>query len=324
MGMLQAFILGAGLGTRLRPLTDRVPKPLVPLFHRPLAEWALESCATAGAGRFAINTHHLPEMWHDPVLGLPVTDDPSAASCLAGNGLAARHARWHDMPVAYFHEPVLLETGGGIRNLSPWLEHSTLLVHNGDIFATLPLGKLIAAHRDSGLPATLAIRSTGDSKHIALDAAGTRVTDIRGHLGRDPGSHVFTGIYCIEPEFLDLIPPGEKISVIPAFLELAKMGKLGAVTLDEGKWVDLGQPTSYLRAHRELALAPAIHPDSHISPDARVEHSVIGPGATVAAGAIIRDSVVWPGCRVEADANLHQCIVFSGRPASGMHEGADL
>jgi mannose-1-phosphate guanylyltransferase len=322
--VLQAFILGAGLGTRLRPLTDRVPKPLVPLFHRPLVEWALESCAAAGVGRFAVNTHHLPEMWHDPVMGLHTENDPAATPCVAGNGLPARQARWHDMPVAFFHEPVLLETGGGIRNISPWLDRSTLLVHNGDIFTTLPLDRLIAAHRASGLPVTLALRSMGDAKHIALDAPGTRVTDIRGHLDRAPGSHVFTGIYCVEPEFLGLIPPGEKISVIPAFLELARMGKLGAITLDEGVWVDLGNPTSYLRAHRELALGPEIHPDSHISPDARIERSVIGPGATVPAGAIIRDSVVWPGCRVEADANLHQCIVFSNHPAAGIHEGADL
>ena len=63
--MKKAFILGAGLGNRLRPLTDRLPKPLVPLFHRPLAEWAMEACARAGIERFAVNTHHLPEAWND-------------------------------------------------------------------------------------------------------------------------------------------------------------------------------------------------------------------------------------------------------------------
>ena len=323
-GVLQAFILGAGLGTRLRPLTERVPKPLVPLFHRPLAEWALEACAAAGAGCFAINTHHLPELWHDPVLGLPTGPSPVMGTQVADNGIRVRHALWHDMPAAYFHEPVLLETGGGIRNLSPWLDGSTLLVHNGDIFTTLPLEKLLAAHRASGLPVTLALRSEGDAKHIALDASGARIADIRGMLGRAQGSHVFTGVYCIETEFLGLIPRHEKISVIPAFLELAKAGKLGAVTLDDGVWVDLGDRTSYLRAHRELALAPSVHPDCHISSGATVERSVIGPGAVVEKGAVVRDSVVWPGCRVTGGAVLDRCIVFSSVPAAGRHADEDL
>jgi NDP-sugar pyrophosphorylase family protein len=75
---------------------------------------------------------------------------------------------------------------------------------------------------------------------------------------------------------------------------------LGAVVLDEGDWRDLGDPASYLAAHRELALAPAIHPDAKIDPSATIERSVIGPGAEIGAGAVIRDSVVWPGAKVGA------------------------
>ena len=86
----QAFILGAGLGTRLRPLTDVLPKPLVPLFHKPLAMWAVEACEAVGCMRFAINTHHLPEKWKGFGEGRDVT---------------------------FFHEGVLLETGGGLKNI---------------------------------------------------------------------------------------------------------------------------------------------------------------------------------------------------------------
>jgi NDP-sugar pyrophosphorylase family protein len=298
----QAFILGAGLGTRLRPLTDRLPKPLVPLFHRPLAAWALDACARAGVRRFAINTHHLPKAWND-FATLP------------------ENLR---RDITLFHEPVLLETGGGLKNIAPWIEDGPLLVHNGDIFSTLPLDRLIAAHEASGLPVTLALRSEGAEKRVALDDSLSRVTDLRHELGRAPGTHVFSGIYCVNPDFLNLLPTGEIISIIPAFLELAKAGKLGAIIIDDGVWLDLGDRNAYLQAHRELALGPAIHPDARIESGSCVENSVVGPGTVVASGATIRDSVLWPDTRISGDAILDRCIVFSNSDASGIHRGEDI
>jgi NDP-sugar pyrophosphorylase family protein len=296
-GVKQAFILGAGLGNRLRPLTERLPKPLVPLFHRPLAGWAMDACANTGIRRFAINTHHLPDAWQ---------------------------AFANDFDVTLFHEPELLETGGGLKNIGPWMGGEPVLVHNGDIFSTLPLEKLIAAHEQSGLPVTLAIRSEGPAQHIALDPSGSRVTDIRNLLGKAEGTHLFTGIYCVSPGFLDLIPANEKIAVIPAFLELAKTGQLGAVVLDEGVWLDLGDRESYLQAHRELALGPAIHPLATVETGALVERSVVGPGAVIEAGAVVRDSVIWPGGRVSSGATLDRCIVFSETSADGPHQNQDI
>ncbi len=318
--MHQAFILGAGLGTRLRPLTDRLPKPLVPLFHRSFAEWAMDSCAAAGIRRFAINTHHLPEAWHhfgDP----PATTMPPATGA---NHQPAVSRLWQGREVTLFHEPVLLETGGGLKNIASWIGHDPLLVHNGDIFSTLPLAQLIAAHHASGLPVTLALRSAGPAQHIALDPSLTRVTDIRRLLGRADGTHVFAGIYCANPGFLDLLPATGKISVIPAFLTLAEQGRLGAIILDDGIWFDLGDRASYLLAHRQLDLAPAIHPQAVIQAGATVENSVIGPAAEIASGAIIRNSVVWPANRVAANAVLDRCIVCSGQPAAGTHRDEDL
>jgi mannose-1-phosphate guanylyltransferase len=293
----KAFILGAGLGNRLRPLTGRLPKPLVPLFHRPLAEWAMDACARTGIEKFAINTHHLPEAW---------------AHFNAGN------------EVTLFHETILLETGGGLKNIAAWIENDSLLVHNGDIFSTLPLEKLIAAHEASGQPVTLALRSDGIAKHIALDLSGTLVTDIRRKLGHADGTHVFSGIYCVSPGFLDLIPANQTISVIPAFLELAKIGQLGAIVLDEGVWLDLGDRESYLRAHRELDLGPAIHPSATIEDGAIIERSVIGPFAHIEAGAVVRDSVVWENSRVSEGAVLERCIIFTTDPVTDGHQDEDL
>ena len=228
------------------------------------------------------------------------------------------------MEVSLFHEPVLLETGGGIKNISSWIDGRPLLVHNGDIFSSLPLEKLVAAHEASGLPVTLAVRSTGAEKRVSLDPSRTRVTDLRSQLLHQPGTHVFTGIYCANPVLLDLIPPGEAVQVIPAFLDLAAHGLLGAVVLDEGDWLDLGDRDSYLRAHASLGLGPAIHPQAVVMPGSVVEHSVVGPGAVLEAGAVVRNSVVWPRARVLGDARIDHCIVCSSTPVSGVHQQADL
>ncbi len=269
----QAFILGAGLGTRLRPLTDAFPKPLVPLFHKPLAEWAVEACEAVGCKRFAINTHHLPKKWHGFGAGRDVT---------------------------FFHEPILLETGGGLKNIESWLDGGSLLIHNGDIFSSMDLKQLVDAHESSGDEVTLALRSSGGEKRISL-GENNRVEDVRSEVRGLPGTHVFTGIYCVKKAFLKKIPAGEIISVIPAFQELVREGGIGAVVLDEGDWMDLGDAESYLAAHQQLALQAPIHPEAIIENGAVIENSVIGKGARIGSEARIINSVVWSGADVSRE-----------------------
>ena len=290
----QAFILGAGLGTRLQPLTHVLPKPLVPLFHQPLVYWALEACRAVGCSRFAINTHHLPEAWNTFEYG----------------------------GVSYFHEPILLETGGGIKNIEPWIEDGPLLIHNGDIYSSMPLRKLVEAHEASNNTVTMALRSEGKAKHIALD--GNRVRDIHGRCGRAEGTHVFTGIYIVERSLLAMIPANEKVSVIPALLELTESGRLGGVVIDEGEWLDLGDREAYLQAHRELDVGSRIHPDAQVEEGAKVFQSVIGSGVLVKSGAVVRDSVIWPNAEVKSDADLDHCIIYSGKPVTGLQKCVDL
>ena len=290
------------MGTRLLPITHRLPKPLIPLFHKPLVGWTIEACEKVGINRFAINTHHLPEKWHDFV-SLP-------EYC------------GHDLSL--FHEPLLLDTGGGLKNIASWAGDQPLLVHNGDIFSTLPVEKLIAAHEASGLSVTLAVRSVGGEKRVALDDSLSRVIDVRHELGRNPGTHVFSGIYCVNPEFLSMLPPVGVYSVILGFLQLAKENRLGAVVLDDGEWLDLGNREAYLQAHQRLAIGSEVHPLARVSPDAQIVRSVVGPHAVVAAGACVRNSVLWPGTRVAADARLERCVLFSETETFGIHDDKDL
>ena len=272
----QAFILGAGLGTRLRPLTNVLPKPLVPLFHKPLALWAVEACEELGCKRFAVNTHHLPEKWQG-----------------FGDG----------RDISFFHEEILLETGGGLKNIESWVDDGSLLIHNGDIFSTMDLEKLVAAHEASGDEVTLAMRSDGGAKKISVDEEG-RVVDVRSEVKGLPGTHVFTGVYCVKKEFLKRLPADEVIAVIPAFQDLVRENGIGAVVLDEGKWMDLGDVGSYLEAHRLLGLQEAVHPGALIGEGVTIENSVIGEGAEIGEGARIEGSVIWPGVRVSAGRHV--------------------
>lgn len=314
----QAFILGAGLGTRLRPLTNHLPKPLVPLFHRSLAERAMDACAAAGIKRFAINTHHLPEAW------IAASEPRLDALMHGGNGIPAKHRMLGGHAVSLFHEPELLDTGGGLSNINEWCRSKPMLVHNGDIFTTLPLQELIAAHESSPWPVTLALRSGGPAPHIAFDPMSRTVTDIRNKLGQGQGTHTFSGVYCVDPDFLASIPPREVVSVIPSFLELAAAGGLGAVVLDDGVWLDLGDRASYLAAHQSLDLTSPVHPDAEISPSASIEQCVIGADSVIGNQASLRNCVVWPGQQITEHAILESCIVCSGTPVSGRHLNEDV
>jgi mannose-1-phosphate guanylyltransferase len=323
--MDKAFVLGAGLGTRLRPLTDRLPKPLIPVFHRPLITYAFDHLMEAGVREFIVNTHHL-------------------AAKYAG---MFPDSRYRNAPLTFRHEPVLLETAGGIANIADLVRDAPFIVYNGDILTDLPLAPLIETHARDGNLVTLMLRSAGPARHVAFDPERHRVTDIRNKLGTgNPGTHQFTGIYAVSPEFLDHLSPGKVESVIPIFLKLISRGaRIGGVVLDGGQWWDLGDRTSYLDAHRALlarhgafpVLAadsgkPAVPsgfeplaPNSQIHPSARILGcTVIGEGCEVGADAVLDDCILWPGARVAPGACLKHCIVLDGSTARGRVTGADL
>ena len=297
----KAFILGAGLGTRLKPLTDSLPKPLVPLYHEPMVNYAMRHCMSAGITDFAINTHHLPDAW----------------------GEYYPEGEFEGAGIEFFYEKVLLETGGGIKNIAPFIGDEDLLVYNGDILTDLDLSALMEAHVNSGDVATLALFPTGPNCNVAVDEG--RIVDMRHARGVHPGNHQFTGIYCISTEILDLIPANEKISIVPAFLELIEQGKLGAFASESATWHDLGSRASYFDAHDLLrAQSNPIDVKAMIDPSAEicVESCVIGEGATIGKNVKLKNTIIWPDASVADNAELTDCIVRHA--ASGTHTGQDL
>jgi len=297
----KAFILGAGLGTRLQPMTNVLPKPLVPVFNRPLVEHALDHCIEAGIESFAINTHHLHEEWH----------------------CAFPENSYRGCSIEFFYEPILLETGGGIKNIESWVGGDSFLIYNGDILTDVDIASLIKVHEASSNEVTLGLRSSGPALHIAID--GNQVIDIHGKLNRAEGTHQFTGLYCANANLLKGIPAEEKISVIPAFLAYAEKGKLGSFLLDQGEWRDLGDRELYMEAHLKVPFSDRVHPSAKIGPSVEIDDvSVIGPNCEISAGSRVEKSVLWPNSCLEANSSLDGCIVFSKKVVNGSHINSDL
>lgn len=289
-------------------MTEQLPKPLVPVFHRPLITYAFDHLMAAGVTRLVVNTHHLPEAY----------------------AKAFPDQSYRGTPIQFRNEsPVRLETAGGIANVRDLLGNEPFIVYNGDILTDLPLKHLKMEHRENGNLVTLVLRSHGPSLHIAFDPRRARVTDIRNKLGTgDEGRYLFTGIYACDPAIHDWITPGKVESVIPIFLNMIRDGaKLGAVVIDEGSWWDLGSRTTYLSAHSALngMYGPAIDPAAQIQEGAVLRGiNVVGAGAVIESGAQLEDTIVWPGGRVAAGSVLKRCIVRSGITATGLREDADF
>jgi mannose-1-phosphate guanylyltransferase len=293
----QAFVLGAGLGTRLRPLTEHHPKPLIPVWDRPLITHAFDHLRTAGVERFIVNTHWHPEAYE----------------------VAFPGKSWHGLPIMLRHEPVLLETAGGIANVADLLGRAqSFWVYNGDILSTLPLAPAVARHLESNDLCTLILRSAGAEKVVAFDQTTGLVRDLRNLLGTGlPMTHQFTGLYLCRPQFLDRLRPGKVESSRTIFLDLIRAGEpVGGAVIDEGLWLDLGDRAAYLEAHR---LFPNPDPPLPAPPGVELRGACsIAAEAVIAPGAVIEDCVIWPGARVTADARLTRCVVRGGQTASGI------
>ena len=280
---MQAFILGAGLGTRLAPLSYIVPKPLLPVFQKPLIYHTMEHLMRAGVTEFLVNTSQLGVMWE--------------------RAFPSPNPQYHGCPVHLSHEERPLDSGGGVRKILPWVQpDEPLIVQNGDILCDFPVSELLAEHRRTGHLVTLALRSVDGKKNVGFDPASGLITDMRHALGIDPGSYQFAGIYVMQPELASLfpdVPVDEPFSIVPAWLELIRCERMGGYVADWGNWHELGSPTTYLNALLELPSSQRIHPEAVISPEANVsEDSVVCKDAVVPAGVTLNDCIVWPRTHV--------------------------
>ena len=310
----QAFVLGAGLGTRLRPLTENLPKPLVPIFQKPLITFALDHLIDAGINSFVINTHRLPETF---------------AHTFPDN-------RYRDKELALVNEPVLLETGGGIKNVESRLRAEPFITYSGDVLTDLDLRPLIDEHFRHGNDVTLALRKTNLSSEIALRE--NRVVDISNRYGV-AGNYDFANVAVWNPSIFSRIPPDQKVSFIPILTDwISEGGKIGGVVVADGKWFNIGSRDDYLNVHRQIAqenwlpryVATAdwranIHSSASVDPTAQIRGcSVVGKDCRVGGQAILEDTILWPGSQIASRTELIGCIVRAGKKVSGTHSNIDI
>jgi len=294
---------------RFRPVTERIPKPLLPFLNAPLATAHLRRLHESGVGEVAVNLHHLGDQV-ERHLREPAADLPE---------------------LAFFREPQILGTAGALRNAAEFLAAGDFLVVNSDAALAADFGALIAAHRASGRSATLLVTENREpDRYTPLQAEGDRITafGVRG-----PAPRLYTGICALAPRVLGRIPPGERSLVADLWQPLLDAREEIGFVMHHGPFADLGRPSDFLRASLEALARGGPFPPAAGSFDAErrvlsLVHGVEGAAGAIASDAVIGDatigrgasiarSSVWSGSRVGEGARLRDCVLARGRVPAG-------
>jgi NDP-sugar pyrophosphorylase family protein len=230
------MILAAGLGTRLRPLTNTIPKPLLPVAGTPLIEWNLLLLKRHGFHDVVVNLHHLGPMIEQVV----------------GNGSK------FGLRIIYSKEPVILGTGGGIKQAELYFSGEPVVVLNGDTLFELDLDALMAFHRQRQAAATLVLRDDPDAAQWGLVEVGAddqivRITG-KGRAGTESTlPRMFAGIHILTPRLLRDSPKGVAFSIVDPYVAAIERGDKVLGYDMKGYWSDIGTPERYTQAERDAA-----------------------------------------------------------------------
>ena len=295
-----AVVLVGGFGTRLRPLTNDIPKPMLPVVHRPMIVRLVESLAAGGVTEVVLALGFKPEPFERAFPGGHVAGLPN-------------------VHVHYAVEPEPLDTGGAIAFAARFVgADDTFVVANGDVITDLDVGRLVAEHRRIGSDATIHLTPVADPS--AFGVVETEGDIVRRFVekpapGTTESNLINAGTYVFEPSVLDLIRAGERLSIERVtFPALVAAGRLAAVPTDD-YWLDTGRPEDYLQANLDLVTGvrgPALDgvaTGAQVDPGARVHDSVVDVGVTVCDGALVTRSVLLPGAVVGVGAEVSDSIV---------------
>lgn len=222
----KAFVLGAGLGTRLRPLTNDTPKPMLNIKGRPLIELIFDKLVDVGIEEIIVNTHHAPEVYKAHF----------------------KSDIYKGAKLRFIHEPVLLDTGGALKNAFQYLDKKCgVLVYNGDILSDVNLDKFLTSFANTQSPVSLVLRDFGENKNVSVNSS--YVCDMRFKLKTDYEKLAqFTGIFAAKNDFFNLLEAEKKqiFSTVDIFLELIKSDpKSISAHFDNSDWNDIGTLKEY-------------------------------------------------------------------------------
>jgi NDP-sugar pyrophosphorylase family protein len=232
---MKAMILAAGLGTRLRPLTNTIPKPLLPVGGTPLIVWNLLLLKRHGFRQVVINLHHLGPMIEQAL----------------GSGSK------FGMRITYSHEPIILGTGGGIKQAEPHFSGEPVLILNGDTLVELDLEALCDFHHTRGAAATLVLREDSEAARWGLVEVGDKGQILRitgkGLMDFVPATlRMFAGIHILHPQLLREVPKGVASSIIDPYVRAIEQGEPVLGYDLQGYWSDIGTAERYAQAERDV------------------------------------------------------------------------
>lgn len=242
---MKAMVLAAGLGTRLRPLTDRRPKALVEVDGRTLLDITLTRLREFGVREVIVNVHHFAPMMMEYLKA---------------------HSNF-GMRIEVSCEDVLLDTGGGLKKAAWFFQEDGLgkdepfILHNVDVLSSIDLHRMIAAHKDHDALATLAVQERPTSRYLLFDdqqqlcgrRAGTDGLPEMARACASPNAFAFCGIHVISPRLLPMLIEEGVFSIISSYLRMAAAeAKIMAFPADEHYWRDLGKPESIAQAAQDL------------------------------------------------------------------------
>ncbi len=288
---MQAIVLVGGEGTRLQPLTLTVPKPALTLVDRPFLAYMIEWLAGHGVTEVVLACGFLPDVLREALAG----EEERAG-----------------VTIRYVVEPERRGTAGAIRFAADELGDDLddrFLALNGDVLTDLDLTALLGTHTERGARATLGLHPVEDSSAYGLVHSGAEgaVLEFLEKTGEQAPGEINAGMYVLERSVLDLIPPGEEVSIErDVFPRLVGDGLYGQ-RLD-GYWMDIGTPERYLQASWDILERRV---ETRVEPTA--PGMLIGAGAEVAAGATIGPRVVLgPGCQVGDGAEIRDSVLLEG------------
>jgi mannose-1-phosphate guanylyltransferase len=323
-------VLVGGEGTRLRPLTETIPKPLVPLMDRASLDHVLDHLARHGVHEVVLSSSYLEETFHAFIEG--------------------RHG---DPAITWITETEPLGTGGAIANALPALDgEEPFLALNGDILTDLDLTAMVAMHGDRRAVATIALTHVADARPYGLVPTGPdgRVLEFREKPTEPMPGEINAGTYVLDPGALEGWEPGRAASIErEVFPELIARGRPVYGFASDAYWMDLGTPEKYLQAHFDILEgrvgfeppypAPFVADDAvvdlrahlgrwvvvgggaRVGADAELDDCVVHAGAVVEAGARVASSVLGPRSRVGAGATVRGCVLAEG---ASVGTGAEL
>ena len=308
--MTEAILLVGGKGTRLRPLTASIPKPMLPTAGAPFLHHVLARARSAGIDRVVMATSYRPEVFRD---GL-------------GDGSAL------GLRIEYVIEDAPLGTGGALRNVTDRLESGPddpVVVLNGDVLSGHDLAAQLRVHQQAGAEATLHLTEVKDPRAfgcVPTDDAG-RVTGFLEKMPNPVTNKVNAGCYVFRRAALDAIPAGRPVSVErETFPGMVADGSLLLGHVDPAYWLDLGTPQAFVRGSCDLVLGVVSSPalpgptgdalvldGADVSGEAQVGGgTVVGAGAVIGAGASVQGSVLLDGAVVGAGATVRDTVLGLG------------